>query len=294
MSEEFRTVIGRGFDTWKRNIGIAFPFVLDMLFSFLFALLVAGVVAFVIGIDVFVNFVEGVGGVFESMDAGNESQLIEVFGLVELIKPYIGFLVVAVFVIVTGGIVIRTFFKAGAIGMAKTAVERGSTGFGEMFLYAKRCFVNLLLLDALIGLIMLAGIVFILPVVLVSQPFSGGLGGFADNPGLLVLGTLLWFAYMIVVSVVLKVAQYALLVDSLHPLDAVRAGFGFFTSHKLDVVMLLILTITISILPGIILWNIPFGGVLNMLVAVLVIQPLTFVWWVRLYMAKTGRALAAP
>ncbi|OYT63404.1 hypothetical protein B6U67_02910 [Methanosarcinales archaeon ex4484_138] len=292
MSEELGIVIGRGFDTWKRNIGIAFPFVLDMLFSGIFFLLVAGVVALVIGIDVFLSFTEGAGAVFGSMEAGENPQIVEIFGLVELIRPYIGLLLVAFFIVVVGWIIIRTFFRAGAIGMAKIAVERGSAGFGEMILYAKRCFVNLLLLDVLIGLLILAGIVFMLPAILVSQSSPGGSGGFAGNSVLLILGTLVWFAYMVVVSIVLMVAPYALVVDSLHPLDAVRAGFGFFTSHKLDVVMLLILTIAISILPWIILGNIPFvGGVLNMLVAVIVIQPLTLVWWVRLYMAKTGRTM---
>jgi len=292
MGEELGTVIGRGFDTWKRNIGISLPFVLDTLFSFLFALFVAFVFALIIGVDFLFSFVERVESVSRSMEAGGGLQLVEVLGLMELLKPYIGLLALAFFIVVAGWIIIRTFFRAGAIGMVKTAIERGSTDLGDMMLYARRYFVNLMLLDALIGLVMLAGIIFILPAFLLSEPFSGGFADFGGNMGLFVLGVLLWSAYMVVVWVIFRVAPYALVVDSLHPLDALKAGFGFFASHKLDVVMLLILTVVISILPGVILGGVPFvGGLLNMLVSVIVIQPLTLVWWVRLYMAKSGRAI---
>jgi hypothetical protein len=291
MSEELGTVIGRGFDTWRRNFSIAIPFILDPLFSMLFVSVVIFMFVFVVGVDEILQLFDRLHLVAGSMSEGQQMQVGEVGALMALFKPYVVPMILAGLVIGVGLGVISTFFKAGAIGMAMVATEKGRTGFSDMVVCAKRHFVNLLLTYVLIGLLLLAGIVFLLPAAL-SSPALFDVGGVEKNVGLLMLGLFLWMVYTVIVVIALSVVPYALVVESLHPIDAIQAGFKFFASHKLDVILLLILTAALSFGSAVVLGNIPvIGGFLNAVVGIVVIQPLSVVWWTRLYMANTSKKL---
>ena len=174
--------------------------------------------------------------------------------------------------------------------MAKAATEKGSTSFADMMNYAKKHVISLLLTDILIGLFLLVGIVFLLPAALLSPALFSGQGG--AGVGTLILGIFLWITYMVIVITVLFIAPYILVIESLHPIDAIKTGFGFFVSHKLDVILLLIFTVAIAIVSNLVIGSVPkVGGFISTFVSIIIVQPLTTLWWVRLYMAKTNKPL---
>ncbi|RZB29275.1 MAG: hypothetical protein AEth_01243 [Candidatus Argoarchaeum ethanivorans] len=290
MSEEFGRIIEKGFETWKNNLNIALPFILDSLFSILFVGMVGVAVAFVIGFDTTAQFFDRVQIISRSMSEGQEMPAVGAASLLLLIKPYIAHLILSFLIIIIGLFIIRTFFKAGAIGMAKAATEKGSTGFADMMNYAKKHVISLLLTDILIGLFLLVGIVFLLPAALLSPALFSGQGD--ASIGTLILGIFLWITYMVIVITVLFIAPYLLVIEFLHPIDAIKTGFGFFVSHKLDVILLLIFTVAIAIVSNLVIGSVPkVGGFISTFVSIIIVQPLTTLWWVRLYMAKTNKPL---
>ncbi len=290
MSEEFGKIIGKGFETWKNNINIALPFILDSIFSMLFVGMVGIAVASAIGFDTTAQFFDRLQIIIKSLSEDQEMPVMGTASLLLLIRPYITHLVLSFLIIIIGLFIIRTFFKAGAIGMAKAATERGSTGFADMMNYAKKHVISLLLTDVLIGLFLLVGIVFLLPAALLSPALFSGQD--SSGVGILILGIFLWITYMVIITTVLFIAPYILVIESIHPIDAVKTGFGFFVSHKLDVILLLIFTAAIAIVSNLVIGSVPkVGGFLSTFVAIIIVQPLTTLWWVRLYMAKTNKPL---
>jgi quinol-cytochrome oxidoreductase complex cytochrome b subunit len=58
---------------------------------------------------------------------------------------------------------VNAFFTAGAIGMARQALEKGKSDTGTMWSAGKRYFFNMFLATMLMGLLTLAGLIFLLP-----------------------------------------------------------------------------------------------------------------------------------
>jgi len=111
----------------------------------------------------------------------------------------------------------------------------------------------------------------------------------------LMVGSMLMIAFALAASLALALAPYALVVEGMGPIEAIRRGMGFFRENPFDVFMIWIITLAISLaisLPGQVH---PEGGVailwplINMALSLAVIAPLTTVWWTRLYLSRTGR-----
>ena len=83
---------------------------------------------------------------------------------------------------------VNAFFTAGAIGMAGQALEKGKPDNGIMWSAGKKHFWNMFQASVLMGFIMVAGLVFVLPAVAL-QPKSLQLE--PQAMGLLLMGTLL-------------------------------------------------------------------------------------------------------
>jgi hypothetical protein len=99
-------------------------------------------------------------------------------------------------------------------------------------------------------------------------------------------------------SLVLAVAPYALVVDSLGPVQAIKSSVTFFRYHKFDVFLLWLIVLAISIGLQMIGGSTTTGGnsisyeplsALTGLVNLLVLAPLSTVWWTRLYMDRNGK-----
>jgi len=283
MYEDIGTLIKRGFETWKRNLNLAVPFVL-MVAIMLLVIIMAVLVLITTSPDVLST----------TSDVKDPQQLMDQLrGLINIkllaVVVLVGILILSL---------IANFFIAGAIGMAKEATETGRTTLKDMWASAKRHYLSLFLAEVLIQIVTIAGLI------VLSLPFISDLvaGIESGDPkfGPLVLWILLLIVYILLISIILAIVRYALVVDSLGPIGAIKAGIGFFSSNKMDVFLVWLVVLVISMAIGFVtgLVRVPLSGsetasgiipIVNGAVTILVISPLTTVWWTRLYMGRTGK-----
>ncbi len=282
MSEDIGKLIGEGFSTWKNNLKLCIPFVLSFVFSLL--AIVPMIIAFVAALGPLEN-IESLSSeeVLARME-GSWPSFIAVFILVLLLEILIG-----------------AFFEAGAIGMARKATETGKTQTGAMWSSGRKHFLSMLGMSILTGIITIAGLVFLLPGVL-SLPRPITFQNFTPEPqamGLLALGFILLAIYVIAISIILAAAPYALVIDDLGPVNAIKAAIRFFSYNKFDVFVIWIIVLAISIGLQMIGTSVSVGhdsaaqplSLITGLISLLVLSPLSTVWWTRLYMSRTGKLL---
>ena len=197
--------------------------------------------------------------------------------------------------------VISAFFQAGAISMAKQATEDGKAKIGSMWASGRKNLLSMFLLSFLAGLITIAGFVFLLPgILMLPRPIT--IQNFSPEPqtiGMLALGVLILIVYAIILSIILAVAPYALVIENLGPVDAIKTSIRFFSYNKFDVFVLWIVVVAISIGLQMIGSSVTVGSnttiqplsLLTELVDLLILTPLSTVWWTRLYMSRTGKML---
>lgn len=275
MYEDIGTLIRKGFETWKRNLNLAIPFVLMIVAIMLLAVVMAFIVLYPLittSPDVFST----------AGDVEDPQQLIDLLqGLTN-----IGLLVAVVLVGILIMSLTASFFTAGAIGMAKEATETGRTTLKEMRASGRRHYLSLFLAEVLMMIVVFAGLV------LLSLPFLSDLAaGFETGDpefGPLVLWVILLIAYGLLISIALAMVPYALVVEGLGPIGAIKVGIGFFSSNKMDVFLIWLVVLAVSM--AIQFVGVPFSGsqtasaifsMVSVVVSVLVISPLTTVWWTR-------------
>jgi hypothetical protein len=113
-----------------------------------------------------------------------------------------------------------------------------------------------------------------------------------NTDAILLGGFYLWSFYIMILSILLAVFRYALVADNLRPLESMMASILFFKKNKRDVFLLFLLIsivyIIIDQIMGFTIIN-AIWGFIYLFVLFIVIPPLTTIWWVRLYMARTGK-----
>ncbi|PXF58525.1 MAG: hypothetical protein C4B59_13080 [Candidatus Methanogaster sp.] len=296
--ERIGEVLRNGAYTWKQNPILCAPFVLDTFAQFLFfALVFAGLVA-VIGTDLFMAIGSGVSEIMHASQTPGEPSLDAAEAMVEVYQlavPFIRVFIVALIIMGIGSALIRTFFEAGAVGMAKNATMAGTTRMNDLLWYGRRSTISLFLANILILLIFLAGIVFLVPGILLLDASDGNgvaMAAFA-------IGIILWIGYMIILSIGLAPVTYALVIDNKGPIEGIEKGWKFFSSHKLDVFLMWVVMFAIAMLVftvGQIFFIHPVTTVIWQFVATLIniciLMPLITVWWTRLYLSRSaGRRL---
>lgn len=291
MYEDFGTILNRGFKTWVRNLNICIPYVLNffinlILFVFFFVLIGA------------LLYVSGSMNVVDPAALTNEEIYSMIWDGFKNNIPVSVALVLAFFLL---SMILQAFFTAGAIGMAKKASETGDTVFSDMFRSGWKNSFRLFLTSLLLALMVLAGIVFIVPGALTI----GDLNSLVHNPGLPVkgmgvlgAGVMLWTVYLLVISILFSLAPYALVIDELDPLDALKAGYGFFMSNKLDVFFLWTFSVGLAFVNGFIGEllgsEILLVSIITYFVPMIILQPFTAVLWTRLYLLGEERKLYNP
>ncbi len=284
MVEELGSILSNGFDTWKKNLNICLPFVFSLILTSIVALIIIGGVLLMT-----------VGPLLPSLmpHFANSGEIPPdiIRQLQPLFLQNIGMIIAAVIITIILVLLISVFFTAGAIGMAKEATETGRTSLSDMTDYGRRKFLSLLFANIIVGLIALAGFVFLIPGVLsllptitTSQvpPEVTNMAAFA----LLFLGFVIMLIYILIVSIMFALPPYAVVIDDLGAIEGVKWGFKFFRAHKLDVFLLWLVVLVIAVVASIILSNMPYvGQLLSMAVSVVVIQPLSVIWWSRLYLS---------
>ena len=111
---------------------------------------------------------------------------------------------------------------------------------------------------------------------------------------LLLVGIALFVIYALIISIVFALTRYAVVIEDLRAVEGVKTAFKRFLEHKLDVfLMWLIVTIIgvgisfaadlfgnlINLLNGV-----PVGSLIGIIVSLVVVQPLTVVWWSGFYL----------
>lgn len=291
MHEDFGTIINRGFNSWVRNLNICIPFVLNFFISMI-------LYAFFFGLMGILLFTSDTGRIIDPASIPKEEFYSMMWGgftenIIMSVLLIVGFLLF--------GMYVQSFFTAGAIGMAKKVAETGDTILADMLISGSKNSFRLFLTTLLISLLLLVGIVFTVPGALKV----GDLSGLFENPeaslqgmGLLAIGILLWGLYMTFISIVLSLAPYALVIDELDPLEALKTGFGFFKENKFDVFFIWIIFIGLSLINTYVGEFIGSGSLLiagfTYILPIVVLQPLAAVLWTRLYVSRKGKKLYNP
>ena len=298
--ERIGEVLRNGAYTWKQNPVLCAPFVLDTFVRFLFFMIVLAGLAVVIGTDLFMSLGSEISEIMQASQNTGEPPLEAVEAMHEVYQlavPFTGVFIVALIILMIGSALIRTFFEVGAVGMAKNATMTGATRMNDLFWYGRRSTINLFLANIVIMLIFLAGIVFLVPGILLLD--ASGSGGMAMAA--FAIGIILWIGYAIVLSIGLAPVKYALVIDNTGPIEGIEKGWRFFSSHKLDVFLMWLVVIAISMLiftVGQIFFMHPVTTVIWQFVVILIniciLMPLITVWWTRLYLDRETLAAGTP
>ena len=283
MVEELGSIIGKGFETWKKNLIICLPFVFSLILTSMVAIIIIGG-ALLAAVPSFPSLIP----YFTKPDEIPPELIPQ---LLSQFIQNIDMIIAAVIITVILVLLISAFFTAGAIGMAKEATEKGRTSLSDMTEYGRRKFISLLFANLIVGLIALAGVVFLIPGVLYILPNITTLSELPPEvmlPALALfgLGFLIMFIYALLISIMFALPPYAVVIGDLGALEGVKRGFRFFMLHKLDVFLLWLVVIVIGGVVGFVTGSIPYiGQLISMAVSVIVIQPLIVIWWSRLYLS---------
>jgi len=284
MVEDIGKIINNGIKTYTKNLNICVPFILDFFISVLLTLFIAG-------FGIFFIF----GTSLSNIENARTPEALALMMLPLLAQHIIevGILITVILVVI---LLIQAYFTSGAIGMAIQATGSGKSSLSTMNEAGKKNLVNMFFAEVLFGLISLAGIVFIVPGAMkidISQLMD------SKNPeasALFVVGLMLWILYLIVLSIVLVIFRYALVSENLGPIESISTAFEFFKKNRGDVVLLFIFLIVISFIfyiVGKIMGSLPIVNIMwsfiKYFIQIIVIAPLTTVWWVRLYMLRTDK-----
>jgi hypothetical protein len=286
--EEMGEMIGKGFGVWRSNLNLCIPFLLSAFVTTLLALpFLAAFFMTLLPLDrMDVAMLQDEEHMQELLVQMQDS----LAGLETEKMLMLAALFLALVVLLS---LINAFFAAGAIGMARQAMDEGKANTRAMWSYGRGYFWNLFLATLLIGLINLAGLIFLLPA-LIAAPMP--LPADPQSMGALVAGSLLLILYVLALSVILTAAPYALVLEGLGPVQAVLAAMKFFRYNKFDVVILWLVVAALSLSLEMISGAVSTGetaagqalSLATGMASLLVVAPLSNLWWTRLYMNRKG------
>lgn len=284
--EDIGELLSRGFSVWKKNLNLCLPFLFSIILSMLMLMAFVAAIFMVLmpeGFDALM-FEDSQNATL--MQAQMES-ILSGLDAAQLTSAALLFLGVMLLISL-----INSFFSAGAIGMARQALETGRSDTAEMWSSGRKYFRNMFLATLLIGLITFAGMVALLPAIAL---YPNPLATDARTAGSLIFGLLLFLLYALAVSVILIAAPYALVVENLGPVSALRAAIRFFRYNKFDVfVMWLVVTALstgLQMIGGAAGEGAAGGQPLSLIASLanlMVLAPLSGLWWTRLYMNRAG------
>jgi len=286
--EDIGEMIGKGFGVWRSNLNLCIPFLLSIFISML--IFVPFLMAF------FMTFlpVESMNAATLQNDEDMQKLLAQMQVSLESLEMdrilQIAALFLALVVLLS---LVNAFFTAGAIGMARQAQEKGKSDTGAMWSAGKRHFFDMFLATLLMGLLTLAGLIFLLPALAQG---SRSLQADPQAMGMLAVGLLLLILYALALSVLLVTMPYALVIEGLGPVRAILAAIKFFRYNKFDVVVLWLVVAALSMGLQMIGGAFSTGGgaggeplsAITGIVNLLVLAPLSNLWWTRLYMNRKG------
>ncbi len=281
--ESINELLGRGFSLWRGNLNLCIPHLLGFFFAMtgLFVGLIAVIFSGLIPL-------EGLNETaLQDMQEGQMlSNQIEEYlaGLQGSDLMQIGLAVLAVFILVA---LIDSFFAVGAIGMARQALEKGKSDTSAMWSAGRRHFLGMFLAELLMTFIILIGMVLLLPL------SGSGLESISLMTVALILIAVL---YALAITIILAVMPYALVLEDLRPVQALFASIDFFRYNKFDVAVLWLVVVALSMALQMIGGAFSTGeagqgqaiSAITGMISLLVLAPLSNLWWTRLYMSRKG------
>jgi len=284
--ESINELLGRGFSLWRDNLNLCIPHLLGFFFSLM--ALFAGLMAIIFsGIVPLEGLNETA---LQEMQNTQDVQMLShhmeeyLAGLQSSDLLPILLAALAAFVLVA---LVDAFFAAGAIGMARQALEKGRSSTSAMWSSGRRHFLGMFLAELLMTFIILMGILLLLPLL------AAGL----EKLGLLAVAlALIAIFYALALTIILSTLPYALVLEDLSPLGALRASIDFFRYNKFDVAVLWLVVIALSLglqmVGGAVSSGQPGQGqplsAITGMISLLVLAPLSNLWWTRLYMSRKG------
>ena len=281
MVEDTGSVIGKGFDTWKNNLTICLPFVFSAILTHIVAVIIIGATILAI-IPSLLSYI--------TKSAEPSPELI--LQLLPQIIQSMGIIIIAIIVTIILCMLINAFFWAGAIGMAKEATETGRTDISHMMEYGKRKFLSLFFTDIILGLISFVGVVFLVPGILYTLPKLMGLSELPPGEvftafAIFGLGVLTMSLYILIISIIFALPRYAVVIGDLGAISGIKTGFKMFMRNKVAVFLLWLIVFVVSLISAS-LGAIPYiGWVISAILSIIIISPLTVIWWSRLYLSMT-------
>ena len=284
--ESINELLGRGFSLWRDNLNLCFPHLLGFFFSMI--ALMAGVMAILFsGLIPLYGFNETV---LQDMQNTQDVQMLsdQIEGYLaglqgsDLLQIFLAALVV--FVLVS---LVDAFFAAGAVGMARQALEKGRSDTSAMWSAGRKHFLGMFLAQLLMTFLILMGMVLLLP------PLASEL----KSPSFLAVALILIaIFYALGLTVILSTMPYALVLEDLRPVRALLAAIDFFRYNKFDVVVLWLVVAALSMglqmVGGALSSGDPGQGqplsAITGMISLLVLAPLSNLWWTRLYMSRKG------
>jgi hypothetical protein len=284
MAEDIGRIVEKGFETWKKNLIICLPFVFTSILT-----------AIVVGIIIFATALAAIPSLIPALENLSALPPYLIPQLLPRLIQSIGIIIVGVIIAVVIGMLITAFFWAGAIGMAKEAIETGHTDLSHMLEYGRRKFMSLFFTDIIVGLISFAGIVFLIPGFLYLLPKLNVLSELPDGEiiaafALLGLGFLVMIVYIVIISILLALPRYAVVIGDMGAIEGIKTGFRFFMSNKLAVFLLWLIVFAVSVIAGAFGAIQYIGWLISALLSVIVIEPLTVIWWSKLYLSMAEPA----
>lgn len=291
MVEDISSVVRKGFGTWTGNLNLCVPFILKMVLSIIFLFFSMVLFALIFLVPAMSDTIDPAAITQDQMLGLMYSVFYENIFLVTIFS----ILMFLVYMLVD------SFITAGAIGMAKEALENGHTHVSTMLTTGKRNYINLFFANLLIILLILAGVIFLVPGILSIDDFSILLSNpdmATASASLLLLGIIVWVFYILFISVLFFLVNYVLVTDELDPISAIETGVSFVLSNKIASIGMWLIIIGISLILALIgeitsyidivaqLWSLA-----DFLLSTIVIQPLVTVWLTRFYLDRTNRKL---
>ncbi len=284
--ESINELLGRGFSLWRDNLNLCIPHLLGFLFSMM--ALFAGLMAVIFS------------GMLP-LESLNETALYDVQNMQDMqmlsdqMEEYlagmqssdlmqIGLAILAIFVLVA---LVDAFFAAGAIGMARQALEKGRSDTSAMWSAGKRHFLGMFLAELLMTLIILMGMALLLPL----------LAADLESPGLLAVAlVVIALFYALALTIILSTLPYALVLEGLSPVRALFASLDFFRYNKFDVAVLWLVVVALSLALQMVGGAFSTGdagqgrplSAITGMISLLVLAPLSNLWWTGLYMSRKG------
>ncbi len=284
MVEETGSVIGKGFETWKQNLSICLPFVFSSVLTSVVGIIIIG--------GAILAAIPSLVPLFTKLDEITSDVIPQ---LLPQILQSMGIIVIAIIATIILCMLIDAFFWAGAIGMAKEATETGRANISHMIEYGKRKFISLFFTDIIIGLISLVGLAFLVPGILYILPKLSVLSVLPPEEVITTfvvfgLGVLAMIVYTLIVSIIFVLPRYSVVIDDVGAIQGVKNGFKVFRGNKVAVFLLWLITFVLFVISAAFGAIENIGWLISTILFVIVIYPLTVIWWSRLYLSMVEPA----